>query len=494
VNGNSDSQTQNIVINDTTAPTPDAIALADITAQCEVLEIDVIAPTATDNCSGIVTVTNDGIFPITASTTITWTYTDANGNSDSQTQNIVINDTTAPTPDAIALADITAQCEVLEIDVIAPTATDNCSGIVTVTNDGIFPITASTTITWTYADANGNSDSQTQNIVINDTTAPTPDAIVLADITAQCEVLEVDVIAPTATDNCSGIVTVTNDGIFPITASTTITWTYADANGNSDSQTQNIVINDTTAPTPDAIALADITAQCEVLEIDVIAPTATDNCSGIVTVTNDGIFPITASTTITWTYADANGNSETQTQNIVINDTTAPTPDAIVLADITAQCEVLEADVIAPTATDNCSGIVTVTNDGIFPITASTTITWTYADANGNSETQTQNIVINDTTAPTPDAIALADITAQCEVLEIDVIAPTATDNCSGIVTVTNDGIFPITASTTITWTYRCQRKQRNTNAKYRHQRYHSTNARCYCFSRYHSTMRSVRN
>jgi hypothetical protein len=41
-------------------------------------------------------------------------------------------------------------------------------------------------------------------------------------------------------------------------------------------------------------------------------------------------------------YADANGNSETQTQNIVINDTTAPTPDAIVLADITAQCEVLE--------------------------------------------------------------------------------------------------------------------------------------------------------
>jgi sulfur transfer complex TusBCD TusB component (DsrH family) len=454
--GNTSYQTQDIYIDDLTTPIPDNATLADVSALCEILEADVLVPTATDNCSGVIAATSNVVFPITTSTVITWTYTDANGNIETQTQNAFITDAVEPVPDVAVLADFNSQCALLAIDVPVPTATDNCSGVIAATSNAVFPITASTTITWTYADTNGNSETQTQNIVINDTTAPLPDAIVLADITAQCELFEADVIAPTATDNCSGIVTVTNDGIFPITASTTITWTYGDATGNSETQTQNIVINDTTSPTPDAIVLADITAQCEVLEVDVIAPTATDNCSGIVTVTNDGIFPITASTTITWTYVDANGNSEAQTQNIVINDTTAPLPDAIVLADITAQCEVLEADIIAPTATDNCSGIVTVTNDGVFPITTSTTITWTYADANGNSETQTQNIVINDTTAPLPDAIVLADITAQCEVLEIDVIAPTATDNCSGIVTVTNDAVFPITTQgvTTITWTY----------------------------------------
>jgi len=425
-------------------------------SQCEVFQTDLITPTATDNCSGIVTITNDGVFPITTSATITWTYTDANGNSETQTQNVVVNDTNAPTPDVAVLADINVQCELLEADVIAPTATDNCSGVVTVSNDGVFPITASTTITWTYTDANGNSVLQTQNVVVNDTTAPTPDAATLADITAECEVLEADVIAPTATDNCSGVVTVTNDAVFPINASTTITWTYKDNDGNTETQTQNVIINDTTKPVPDALTLADIASPCEVLEADLIVPTATDNCSGVVTVSNDGIFPISASTTITWTYTDANGNSETQSQNIIISDATAPTPDAATLTDIVAQCEVLEADLTVPTATDNCTASITVTNDGLFPISASTTITWTYTDANGNSASQTQHIVINDTTPPTPDSLVLSDITAQCQVLEADVTAPTATDNCSGVVTVTSDAIFPITAQgvTTITWTY----------------------------------------
>ena len=450
MNGNAATQFQNVIINDITAPTPDSVTLADIIAQCSLFEADIVTPTATDNCLGVVTVTNDGIYPIMGSTTITWTYTDANGNSVIQPQNVVINDTTPPTPDATILADITAQCEVLATDVIAPTATDNCVGLVTVTNDAVFPITASTTITWTYADANGNNSLQTQNVIVNDTTAPTPDAVTLADVTAQCEVLEVDVLAPTATDNCSSV-TVTNNTVFPITASTLITWTYTDVNGNTATQFQNVVINDNTAPIPDADLLADVSAQCQVLEADVTIPTATDNCSGV-TVTNNVTFPINTSTTITWTFTDANGNSTIQIQNVFINDATAPTPDAVSLSDVNAPCQVLQTDVTVPTATDNCSA-VTVTSDGLFPITASTVITWIYTDANGNTASQTQNIVINDNTAPTPDAVTLADINAQCALLEANLVVPTATDNCS-VVTVTNDGVFPITSPTTITWTY----------------------------------------
>jgi sulfur transfer complex TusBCD TusB component (DsrH family) len=464
--GNFETLTQDVTLFDFTEPTPDVAILADINAECEVLEADVTLPTATDNCLGAVTVTNDATFPITAqgTTTITWTYTDVNGNFSTQTQDVTLFDFTDPVPDAAILADINAECEVLEADVTPPTATDNCSGTVTVTNDATFPITAqgTTTITWTYTDAKGNSSTQTQDVTLFDFTDPIPDTAILADINAECEVLEADVTPPTATDNCSGTVTVTNDATFPITTqgTTTITWTFTDANGNSTTQTQDVTLFDFTEPTPDVAVLADINAQCEVLEADVTPPTATDNCSGTVTVTNDATFPITAqgTTTITWTYTDANGNFTTQTQDVTLFDFTEPTADVAILADINAQCEVLEADVTPPTATDNCSAAVTVTSDAVFPITAqgTTMITWTYTDANGNFSTQTQDVTLFDFTEPTPDAAVLADINADCAVLEADVTPPTATDNCSGVVTVTSDAVFPITTpgTTVITWTY----------------------------------------
>ncbi|SHJ20244.1 Por secretion system C-terminal sorting domain-containing protein, partial [Mesonia phycicola] len=93
-------------------------------------------------------------------------------------------------------------------------------------------------------------------------------------------------------------------------------------------------------------------------------------------------------------YNDGNGNTSTQTQNVIVDDVTAPVADAASLADVTMECEVLASDVTKTTATDNCGGIVTVTNDATFPITTqgTTVITWTYTDVNGNSSTQTQNI------------------------------------------------------------------------------------------------------
>ena len=430
-----------------------------VNAQCTVEFSDLVIPEITDSCGNIVVPTTDiSIFPITATgtTTIFWEYLNELGNIETQFQNINILDFTEPIPDVAILPNFYSQCAVLQTDLPVPTANDNCSPIVTVTNDAVFPITVSTLITWFYTDATGNTSFQPQDIYINDFTEPVADVAILPNIHGLCSVQQTDVPVPTATDNCLGVVTVTSDAIFPITRSTLITWTYTDTNGNSSYQVQDIYIDDITTPIPNNATLADVSALCEILEADVLVPTATDNCTGVIAATSNVVFPITTSTVITWTYTDANGNTETQTQNAFITDATKPVPDVAVLPDFTSQCALLEIDVPVPTATDNCSGVIAATSNAVFPITASTTIIWTYADANGNSETQTQNIVINDTTAPTPDAIVLADITAQCEVLEIDVIAPTATDNCSGIVTVTNDGVFPITTqgATTITWTY----------------------------------------
>ena len=427
--GNFSTQTQDVVINDVTAPVADNATLTDVTAECEVTSLT--APTATDNCGGLVTVTNDASLPITAqgTTVVTWTYTDAQGNFSTQTQDVVITDVTAPVADSATLADVIAECEVTSLT--APTATDNCGGLVTVTNDASLPITAqgTTVVTWTYTDAQGNFSTQTQDVVITDVTAPIADSATLADVTAECEVTSLT--APTATDNCGGLVTVTNDASLPITSqgTTVVTWTYTDAQGNFSTQTQDVVINDTTAPVADVATLTDVTAECEVTSLT--APTATDNCAGVVTVTNDASLPITAqgTTVVTWTYDDGNGNTSTQTQNVVINDVTAPVADNATLTDVTAECEV--TSLTAPTATDNCGGVVTVTNDASLPITAqgTTVVTWTYTDAQGNFSTQTQDVVINDTTAPVADVATLTDVTAECEVTSLT--APTATDNCA---------------------------------------------------------------
>ncbi|PCJ28543.1 MAG: hypothetical protein COA97_00950 [Flavobacteriales bacterium] len=308
------------------------------------------------------------------------------------TSELTIADAIAPVADLGSLPDATGQCAVTPT---APTATDNCAGSVTGTTTATLPITAqgTTTITWTYVDGNGNTSTQTQDVVITDITAPVTDVTTLTDATGQCSVASVT--APTATDNCVGSVTGTTTATFPITAqgTTTITWTYVDGNGNSSTQTQDVVITDATAPVADVTTLVDATGQCSVASVT--APTATDNCVGSVTGTTTATFPITAqgTTTITWTYIDGNGNSSTQTQDVVITDITAPVADVTTLLDSVSECEVTP---MAPTATDNCVGVVTGTTSTTFPITASgtTTITWTYMDGNGNTSTQTQDVVI----------------------------------------------------------------------------------------------------
>lgn len=149
---------------DLTGPVADVVSLTDATGECSVTPV---APTATDNCSGAVTGTTATVFPITAlgTTIVTWTYTDAAGNTSTQDQNVVVTDATAPVADLVSLADATGDCAVTPV---APTATDNCAGPITGTPSETFPITAVgiTVVTWTYDDGNGNVSTQDQNVVV----------------------------------------------------------------------------------------------------------------------------------------------------------------------------------------------------------------------------------------------------------------------------------------------------------------------------------------
>ncbi|NOU60991.1 HYR domain-containing protein, partial [Marinifilum caeruleilacunae] len=182
---------------------------------------------------------------------VVWTYTDASGNSITQNQNIVIDDTTDPVADLATLADVNAQCEVTSLT--APTATDNCDGAITGTHTETFPITASKVVVWTYTDASGNSITQNQNIVIDDTTDPTITCPgnQNENYTASCNFTLPDYTGlATVNDNCDPAPVVSQSPAIGtvITANTTITLTVTDVSGNSSNCTFDVILSDIIAP------------------------------------------------------------------------------------------------------------------------------------------------------------------------------------------------------------------------------------------------------
>ncbi|WP_170109857.1 DUF7948 domain-containing protein, partial [Xanthomarina spongicola] len=108
-------------------PIPDVATLPDVNVECEVTSLT--APTATDVCGGTTSATTDTTLPITTlgTTIVTWTYTNGNGDTVMQTQNVVIADSTPP---SITCTNINAttdfgQCDA-NLTIVSPIVSDNC--------------------------------------------------------------------------------------------------------------------------------------------------------------------------------------------------------------------------------------------------------------------------------------------------------------------------------------------------------------------------------
>jgi gliding motility-associated-like protein len=442
---NTSTQTQEVIIADVTPPVPDAASLPTETAVCSVASLP--TPSATDACSAV-TVTHNASFPITAggTTVVTWTYTDAAGNSSTQNQNVDITDSSPPVPDVDPLPSITEECAISAPT--PPTATDNCAGSIIGTTTTTFPITTvgAHAVTWEYDDGNGNLTYQTQNMTMVDGTLPLDPN--LPTITGECTATAPG--SPTTTDACAGTIIGTTSNLLTYTTQGThpITWVFDDGNGNVRTVTQNVVIDDITPPSTPSLPV--LTGECSVTAT---TPTTTDACAGTITGTTSN--PLTYSTqgtyVITWNFDDGNGQSIDVLQYVIITDVTAPVPDATNLPNLTGQCSV--AAPTAPTATDACTGLRTGTTTTTFPITTqgTTVVTWIYTDGNGNSSTQDQTVIIDDNTDPvTP---TLADVTGACSATAT---APTTTDACAGTITgTTSSPLTYLTEGTHIIgWTF----------------------------------------
>ncbi|MAQ75684.1 MAG: hypothetical protein CL613_05055 [Aquimarina sp.] len=465
-NGNQASATANITVEDSIAPTA---LTQDITVQLDNTGNVSITAAQIDNGSsdvcGIASLSiNTSSFTCSdvGNNVVTLTVTDNNGNESTETATVTVEDATAPTPIS---QDITIQLDNTGNATITAEQIDNGSsdvcGISTITvSPNAFSCSdiGANAVTLTVTDVNGNQTSTDAIVTVEDTIAPN---VITQDLTVQLDLdgnatLSAAQVDNGSTDACGISSLAIDQTLFTCDnlGTNSVLLTVTDTNGNQASANATITVEDTIAPIADLANLPDINAQCEVSTLT--PPTAIDNCGGIITASSNAILPINVqgTTMITWTYEDQSGNTSTQDQNIIIEDTTVPT---VITQNVTLQLDELgnaslTSNQINNGSIDNC-GIDTITLD-IDSFSCSdvgdNTVTLTVTDVNGNQSSAQAIVTVEDNIAPVyitsslPDDITVGLTTDDAYELEDFTVEVEVTDNCDIVNRVTTISQSPV--------------------------------------------------
>lgn len=458
------------------------------------------------------TYTLDGaVFPV-GSTIVDWKVTDASGNVSECSVEIIVEDNEDPTV-AFCPGDINASADAdvcgAVISYPVPLFEDNCDGtdllgtLVSGYAPGtLFPV-GTTNVNWVYTDHAGNATAICSfSVIISDDVTPVakcqPAYTISSDASGQFEILVTD-IDNGSWDNCglivrreisrdgnpfSGSVFATCDDIVaPATSgSITVTLEVEDQYGNTDQCQTTVTVNDYQVPDiecPSNIYVGNDLGECSAV-VSYDAPTVTDNCDSPVVQTaglaSGSAFPV-GTTLNVFSTTDIGGNIETCSFLVVVSDTEKPVMDCTPLVRVESNDDGLCSFTVAGnefdvTATDNCSFTLihsypgapstTTLSGATFPV-GITFVTWIAEDYQGNDETCTVQIVIEDTEDPTvnscPSDIVMGTDPTTCGAI-VTYALPSFNDNCDGLNlfgTLTSGyasgTLFP-EGTTTVTWEY----------------------------------------
>ena len=358
------------------------------------------------------------VFPV-GTTTNTFEVIDASGNTATCSFDVTVNDTEAPNTicqNITVQLDASGQTTITAADVDGG-STDNC-GIDSINID-IFAFDCSNVgannVTLTVTDVNGNSSSCVAVVTVEDSIAPIiscPTDVVANTDPGICgaEVFFSDAIG---IDNC-GIATVIqtvglpSGSVFPVGVNT-VEYTITDVNGNSSTCSFTITITDNEPP---ITVCQNITLQLDASGQATITPAdidggSTDNC-GIDSLNID-VFAFDCSNVgannVTLTVTDVNGNSSSCIAVVTVEDVTLP---VVSCQNITVQLDANGMATISGIDVDNGSsdacGIASYDLDiNTFDCSnvGDNTVILTVTDVNGNSDTCTAIVTVEDNITPT---------------------------------------------------------------------------------------------
>ena len=468
--GTTSTCTATITIQDNVAPTA---TCQDVTVQLNAsgnafintCEVDT---GSNDACGGFVGVTlNQTTFNCNdiGSNSITMTVTDVNGNTGTCTSTVTVQDQVNP---VASCKNVTVQLDGTGNGSLTAAMVDNGSsdvcGIATYALDQYtFDCTdlGANTVTLSVMDQNGNTASCLATVTVQDNISPVAscqNATVQLDANGSAS-LTAGQIDNNSSDNC----TITNRSLSQVAFSCsdignrTVTLTVANSSGQSNTCTATVSVVDAMMPTA---ACKDITVQLDVtgqvtVDANAFDNGSMDNCSlsrlyfpDFSVLKNFACEHVGTIDYANTMVVDNAGNISYCNVSLTIEDDQAPTANC---ANTTIQLDAagqasLPADAINSGSSDACSIASFTVNQNAFDCTqlGPNTVTLSVTDANGNTNTCTATVTVEDNMMP--NAVC-KDVTVQVNgVNTVSILAAdiwddiASTDNCGSV---TPSGLTP---------------------------------------------------
>jgi hypothetical protein len=281
---------------------------------------------------------------------------------------------------------------------------DNCNSITLGLNTASFDCSnlGSNNVTLTVTDASNNVSNCTANVTVLDTIKPDlhcQNATLYLDGNGQATLLTSEALHHDH-EACQITNVWLSQSSFDCShlGNNTVTVFATDNSNNEGTCTSIVTVIDNSAPIPDLANLPQVNAECAV---SLTAPTATDNCAGVVTATTNDptTFSAQGTYTVNWTYQDGEGNTASQSQTVVVEDLTPPNANckSFTLSLSNGAGTVTAAD-INDNSDDNC-GIASMSvspNTFTCADAGVNTVTLTVTDINGNSSSCTAEVTVQD--------------------------------------------------------------------------------------------------
>jgi Flp pilus assembly pilin Flp len=407
---------------------------------------------STDNCAIATRTLSKSSFDCSdvGANTIWLRVTDANGNIDSASAVITVQDVIKPT---VVTQNLTVSLDATGSGSITATqvdngSTDNCTIATRTLSKSSFDCSevGANTIYLIVTDANGNIDSTSAVVTVQDIIKPT---VVTQNLTVSLDAsgagsVTVADIDNGSTDNCTIASRTLSKRSFDCSevGANTIYLVVTDVNGNIDSASAVITVQDTIKPTvltQNVTVSLDASGAGSVTVAD-IDNGSTDNCTIASRTLSKTSFDCSevGANTIYLIVTDVNGNIDSASAVVTVQDIIKPTvltQNVTVSLDASGAGSVTVAD-IDNGSTDNCSIATRTLSKSSFDCSevGANTIWLRVTDVNGNIDSASAVVTVQDITKPTvvttPSDIALG----YCDATYTYAI-PTGDDNCGVTVT-----------------------------------------------------------